>query len=61
VRQKSAGVPGNTVVGFADSTGRNANFEVKPRLASVAKADFEKGWTIAKFVAQRGVQVLLLG
>jgi len=58
---RDSGVPGDSVVALPDNTGRNANFELKPRLASVAKAEFEKGWTIAKFVAQRGVQIVLLG
>jgi hypothetical protein len=64
-RQKDAGVAGNTVLALpgTDNNARGGfvNFEVKPHLVSVAKTDYEKGWTIAKVVSQRGVQVLMLG
>ncbi|KVP17067.1 hypothetical protein WJ84_01980 [Burkholderia ubonensis] len=64
-RLKASGVPGNTVIALAGTDNNNrgviANFEVRPHLRSVAKADFDKGWTIAKFVSQRGIQILLLG
>jgi hypothetical protein len=62
---KDAGLPGNTVTALSgtdnNARGGFVNFEVKPHLMSVAKTDFEKGWTIAKVVSQRGVQVLVLG
>ncbi|KWA84165.1 hypothetical protein WL29_22650 [Burkholderia ubonensis] len=64
-KQKAAGVPGNTVVALQgqDNNGRGgfANFEVNVRMGAVAKAEFEKNWTIAKFVSSRGVPVLVLG
>lgn len=63
--QKSAGVPGDTTVALAgrDNNGRAgfANFEVNPRLGAVAKSEYEKGWTLAKFVSRGGVPVVVLG
>jgi hypothetical protein len=63
--QRAEGVPGSTVVAVSglDNNGRSgvANFEVLPRTANVAKAEFEKPWTIAKFVSRGGVMVLVLG
>jgi hypothetical protein len=64
-KQKDAGVAGDTFLALP-GTDNNAragfvNFEVQPRLVSVAKTDFAKGWTVAKVVSQRGVQVLVLG
>lgn len=62
---KAEGLPGDTVVGVAsrDNNGRSgfANFELSPRTMPVAKAEFEKGWTLAKFVSRGGVPVLVLG
>ncbi|KVP96703.1 hypothetical protein WJ97_12540 [Burkholderia ubonensis] len=64
-KQKDAGVPGNTYMALPGSDnncrGGFANFEVKLRVCSVAKADFEKGWAIAKLVSRGGVPVLMLG
>lgn len=64
-KQKAAGVPGNTVVALQgrdnNGSGGFANFEVKVHVGAVAKAEFEKNWTIAKFVSSRGVPVLVLG
>lgn len=64
-KKKAEGVPGNTVVAVAglDNNGRAgaANFEVRPRVVGVAKTEFEKSWTIAKFVSRGGVPVLVLG
>lgn len=64
-KQKDDGVPGTTVVALTglDNNGRNgvANFEIRPRLAAVAKTEFERNWTIAKFVSRGGVPVLVLG
>lgn len=64
-RQRAEGVPGSTVVAVTgrDNNGRSgvANFEILPRTAHVAKAEFEKPWTIAKFVSRGGVMVLVLG
>jgi hypothetical protein len=64
-QQKAGGVPGNIPVALAglDNNGRSgvANFEVQPRVSAVAKAEFEKNWTIAKFVSRGGVPVLVLG
>lgn len=64
-RQRAEGVPGSTVVAVSDrdNNGRAgvANFEVLPRTAYVAKAEFEKPWNLAKFVSRGGVMVLVLG
>jgi len=63
-KRKAEGLPGSTVVALAglDNNGRSgvANFEVRPHMAAVAKAEFEKNWTIAKFVTRGGVPVLVL-
>ena len=63
--QKEAGVPGDTAVALAsrDNNGRAgfANFEITPRVGAVAKTEFEKGWTLAKFVSRGGVPVVVLG
>lgn len=65
LKQKSAGVPGNTVMALParDGNGRGSyvSFEVKLHASAVAKAEYEKGWTIAKQVSRGGVQVLMLG
>lgn len=64
-QHRAEGLPGDTmvVVEGLDNNGRShmANFEVSPRVSSVAKADFDKGWTLAKFVSRGGVRVLVLG
>lgn len=63
--RKAAGLPGDTVVAVAgrDNNGKAgfANFELSPRVHSVAKVEFEKGWTLAKFVSRGGVPVMLMG
>lgn len=64
-RQKAEGVPGTTVVAVSgrDNNSRSgvANFELRPRVAGVAKTEFDKPWSQAKFVSRGGVQVLVLG
>lgn len=59
-RWAADGVPGSTVVATAKRTGY-ANFEVQPRLVSVAKAEYEKRGLEAKYVYRSGIHVLVLG
>jgi hypothetical protein len=64
-KKKAEGVPGTTIVAVSgrDNNARAgvANFEVLPRLVGVAKAEFDKPWSQAKFVSRGGVPVLVLG
>jgi hypothetical protein len=63
--KKAGGLPGDTVVAVrsSDNNGRSgfASFELSVSIGSVAKAEFEKGWSLAKFVSRSGVQVLVVG
>lgn len=63
--KKASGVAGDTVVAVAgrDNNGQTgfANFELSVHTAAVAKTEFDKGWTLAKFVSRSGVPVLVLG
>ena len=62
---RAEGVPGSTIVAVMgqDNNARAgvANFEVLPRVVHVAKAEFEKPWSLAKLVSRGGVMVLALG
>ncbi len=62
--KKAAGTPGDTIVALrsTDNNGRSgfANFELSLSVSAVAKTEFEKGWTLAKFVTRSGVPVLVL-
>lgn len=64
-RQKAAGLPGDTVVALPsrDNNGAYgvANLDLTVRPAAVSKPEFEKGWTLAKFVSRGGVPVLVVG
>lgn len=63
--RKAQGVPGTTVVAVAgrDNNGEAgfANFELAPRMHAVGKAEYDKGWTLGKFVSRGGVPVFVLG
>lgn len=64
-RQKAAGLPGDTVVALPARDNNNvagvANMDLTVRPGSVSKPEFEKGWTLAKFVSRGGVPVLVVG
>lgn len=62
--QKDAGIPGDSPA-FIPSTDNNGRSGFLQRVssvgtASVAKADFDKGWSICKGVSNRGVQVTVI-
>lgn len=63
--KKAAGLSGSTVVAVRslDNSGRSgfASFEMSLSVGSVAKGEFEKGWSLVKFVSRSGVPVLVLG
>lgn len=61
-KEKAAGVPGSTPIGlFArNMSGSFINMDIRVGQGAVAKAEFDKGWTVAKRVSRGGVPVIVL-
>lgn len=62
--QKSAGVPGDALVGIPerDNNGKCGvvKLDVRPHLAALAKDEHAKGWTLCRTVTRGGVPVVLI-
>lgn len=62
--QKDAGVPGDTLVGIPsrDNNGKAGmvKLDIAPRIVSLAKDEFQKGWTLCRVVSRGGVSSIVI-